>query len=88
MITISATYLFIWKKISFVAVCAAVWSISLRKKPDQITHANYMTMSTSGQILSWPDYLKTKENVNIMLVDLCLFTFYSVHANESTWHWL
>ncbi len=33
---------------------------------------------------SWPDYCKTKENVNIMLLDLCLLTFYSVHANEST----
>ncbi len=38
--------------------------------------------------LSWPDYHKTKENVNIKLLDVCLFTFYSVHVNESTWHWL
>ncbi len=38
--------------------------------------------------LSWSDYHKIKENVNIMLLNLCLFTFYSVHANESTWHWL
>ncbi len=48
---------------------------------EKITHANHMIMTTSGQILSWPDYRKTKENVNIMLLDLCLFTFYSVHAN-------
>ncbi len=41
-----------------------------------ITHANHMTMTTSGLILSLPDYRKTKENVNIMLLDLCLFTFY------------
>ncbi len=54
----------------------------------QITHGNHMTMTTSGQILSVPDYCKAKENVNIALLDLCLFTFYSVHANESTWHWL
>ncbi len=50
-------------------------------------HANYMTMTTSGQIMSWPDYLKTKGNVNIKLWDLCeilivhilLSTFQSVH---------
>ncbi len=39
-------------------------------------------------VLAWPDYCKTKENVNITLLDLCLFIFYSVHANEYTWHWL
>ncbi len=59
------------------------WSICLRNNSCQITYANHMTMTTSGQILSWPDYCKTKENVNIMLLDLCVFTFYSVHANES-----
>ncbi len=32
-------------------------------------------------ILSWHDYCKTKENVNITLLD-------SVHVNESTLHWL
>ncbi len=50
-------------------------------------HANHMTMITSGQIMSWPDYLKTKGNVNIKLWDLCeilivynlLSTFQSVH---------
>ncbi len=31
---------------------------------------------------------KTKENVTIKLLELCLFTFYSVRAKESTWHWL
>ncbi len=76
MITISPTYLFILKKLTFVG------------NSFQITHAHHMTMTTSGQISSWPDYNKTKENVNITLLDLCLFTFYSVHANESTWHWL
>ncbi len=37
--------------------------------------------------------VRQKENVNITLLDLCLFTFYSVHVNESTyppdvrWSW-
>ncbi len=88
MVTISPTNLFIWKKWTFVGLFAAFWSIFLRKYSSQITHANLMTMTTSGQILSCPDYRKTKENVNIMLLDLCLFTFYSVHSNKSTWHWL
>ncbi len=88
MFTISPTYLFIWKKWTFVGLCMAFWSIFLRKKSFQITHANHMSMTTSGQIWSWPDYHKTKENVNIKLLGLCLFKFYSVHANESTWHWL
>ncbi len=30
-----------------------------------------MTMTTIGQIMSWADYLKTKENVNIKMQDLC-----------------
>ncbi len=34
-------------------------------------HANHMIMTTSGQIMSWSDYLKTKGNVNIKLRDLC-----------------
>ncbi len=50
-------------------------------------HENHMTMTTSGQIMPWPDYLKTKGNVNIKLLDLCeiliiyilLSTFQSVH---------
>ncbi len=37
----------------------------------QIKHANYMTMTTNGHIMSWPDYLKTKGNMNIKLRDLC-----------------
>ncbi len=49
---------------------------------------NHMTVTTSVHIWSWPDYCKTKENVNIKMLDLCLFTFYSVHAKEFTWHWL
>ncbi len=52
-----------------------------------IKHANHMTLTTSGQIMSWPDYLKTKVNVNIKFWDLCeilivyilLSTFQSVH---------
>ncbi len=46
-----------------------------------------MTMTTSGQIMSWSDYIKTKGNVNIKLRDLCetlivyilLNTFQLVH---------
>ncbi len=59
------------------------------KKLSQITHVNHMTITTRGQILSWPDYHKTKENVNIRLLDLCeslTVYIYSVHANESTWY--
>ncbi len=84
MIIISPTYLFIWGKMNF---CGSLCGL-LEKNSFQIIHANHMTMTTSGQILSRPDYHKTKENVNIALLDLCLFTFYSVYTNESTWHWL
>ncbi len=35
-----------------------------------IKHAKNMTMTTSGQIMSWSDYLKTKGNVNINWRDL------------------
>ncbi len=46
-----------------------------------------MTMTTSGQISLWSDYLKTKENMKIKLRDLCetwvvyilLSTFQLVH---------
>ncbi len=75
-------------KLTFVGLCAVFWSIFLRKNSPQITKANHMTMTTSGQFYSWPDYSKTKENVNMTLLELCLFAFYSVNANESTWHWL
>ncbi len=35
-------------------------------------HANHMTMTTSGQVMSClSDYLKTKGNVNIKLQYLC-----------------
>ncbi len=47
-----------------------------------------LPMTTTGHVLSWPDYHKTKENVNITLLDWCLFTSYLVHDYESTWHWL
>ncbi len=50
MINISPTYLFIWKKLTFVGLCEAFWSIFLRKISSQINHANHMTMTTSGQI--------------------------------------
>ncbi len=56
--------------------CVAFWSIFLRKNSTQITHENHMTMTTSGQLWSWPHYRKTTENVNVKLLDLCLFTFY------------
>ncbi len=54
----------------------------MRKYSSQITHATHMTITTSGQILPCPNYRKTKENLIIILLDLHLFTFYSVHANE------
>ncbi len=76
----------LYGKITFVGLCADFWSIFMRKTSSQITHANHMTITTSGQIYSWTDNHKTKENVNIKLLELCLFTFYSVNANESTWH--
>ncbi len=79
----------LYEKTNFCAgLCAAFCSIFLRKNSPQITHANHMSMTTCGQFSSWLDYCKTKENVKITLLDLCLFTFYSVQANESTWHWL
>ncbi len=34
-------------------------------------HANYMTMTISGQIMSWSDCLKTKGNMNIKLQHTC-----------------
>ncbi len=37
-------------KWTFVGLYATFWSIFLRKNSSQITHANYMTMTTSGQI--------------------------------------
>ncbi len=51
------------------------------------THANHMTMTTSGHIMSWFDHLKTKGNVNITLQDfnetlivlILLSTFQLVH---------
>ncbi len=65
------------------------WLIQLTRRPyyDFIKHANHMTMTTSGQIMSWPVYLKTQGNVNIKLWDLCeilvvyilLSSFESVH---------
>ncbi len=58
------------ENITFVILCVAFWSIFLRKNSFQITHANHMTMITSGQIWLWSDYHKTKENVNIKLLDV------------------
>ncbi len=59
------------KKRTFVGLCGPLEYFREKKLP-QITHANHMTMTTSGQILPWPDYHKTKENVNIKLLDLCV----------------
>ncbi len=58
--------------------------------PDTLStdkHANHVAMTTSGHIMLWSDYLKTKENVNIKMRDLCetlivyilLSTFQLVH---------
>ncbi len=40
----------LYEKNTFVGLFAAFWSILARKKSPQITHANHMTMITSGQI--------------------------------------
>ncbi len=43
--------------------------------PSQITYAKHMTMTTSGQILSLPDYRNIRQinkiNVNMKFLDLC-----------------
>ncbi len=49
MITISLTYLFIWKKLTVVGLCAA-FLFSGEKNSPQIAHANHMTMITFVQI--------------------------------------
>ncbi len=38
------------QKWPFVGLCVAFWSIFLRENSSQITYANHMTMTTSGQI--------------------------------------
>ncbi len=84
---LSLTYLYEKNELLWVSgVFSGVFS--WENNYPQITYANHMTMTTSEQFYSWPDYCKTKENVNIMLLDLYLYPFYSVHANEFTWHWL
>ncbi len=62
MITISPTYLLIWKKRTFVGLCAAFWSIFTAKCSPLITHLNHMTMTTCWQISLWPDYSMTKKS--------------------------
>ncbi len=61
---------------------------SREKNSLQITHANHMTMTTRGQILSWPDYRKTKENVNITLLDFTQYMPVSPHGigYKQTWY--
>ncbi len=63
MITISPTYLLIWKRFTFVGLCVAFWGIFTRQIFPQITHANHMTMTTN-------DYLKTKGNMNIKFINV------------------
>ncbi len=41
-----------------------------------------MTMTTSGQIWSWPDYCKTKENVNLTLLDLCVCVYILLSTSQ------
>ncbi len=67
MITISPTSLFIWKKMNLCWSLCGLLEYFHEKNSLDITHANHMTMTTSGQIWSWPDYCKTKENVYILL---------------------
>ncbi len=39
------------------------------EKTSQITHINHMTLTSSGQILSWPDYRKTCFISTLLLVE-------------------
>ncbi len=41
--------------INFYESLCGLLEYFLEKNSLQITHANHMTMNTSGQILSWPD---------------------------------
>ncbi len=60
--------------------CGSSGRLFWEKNSLKITHANHMTMTTSRQIWSWPDYCKTKENVNIKLfVYILLSTCQWVH---------
>ncbi len=56
------------------------WCLWLAQKEtptkSYINHVNHMTMTTSGQITLWPDYLKTKGNMNIKLRDGLHFAQY------------
>ncbi len=69
MITIYPTCLYGKNELLWVSMWPS-GVFSWEKNSSQITHANHMNMTTSGQILSWLDYCKTKENVNIKLLDL------------------
>ncbi len=73
-------------------LCVSVWPSRVfsgdNPSPPHITHTNHIIMATSGQFYPCSDYCKIKENVNIMLLDLCLCTFYLAHVNKFTWHWL
>ncbi len=73
----------LYEKKTFVCLCAAFRSIFLRKNSSQIIHANHITMTTCWQILSWSDYRKTKENVNITFVRHVF-----VHILLSTCQWV
>ncbi len=50
MITISPTYLFMWKKMNLCESLGGLLEYFRETKLPQITHANHMTMTTSGQI--------------------------------------
>ncbi len=61
------------------------WEKTLLRLPMQITWP-WPPVGIFSHILIT---VRQKKNVNITLLDLCLFTFYSVlHTNEFTWHWL
>ncbi len=70
------------------ALCGLLEYFLEKKTPPRLPMQLTWPWPPVGRFVSWPDYCKTYENVNITLLDLCLFTFYSVHANESTCHWL
>ncbi len=74
LITLShswSPFLPLTKKLNCLGLSAPFLSIFLSKNSPQVIHGNHMTMTISGQIKSWPDYLMTKGNVNIKLLDLC-----------------
>ncbi len=66
----------------WVSVSPSVFIFILGNTPPRLPMQITWPWSPVGRFLCWPDYCKTNENVNITLLDLCLFTFYSVHFTQ------